>query len=270
MSQTSRIATDPVMGAGPCCAWVRSASLLATVSLLAFGCNCTALAADDCGNKSPAWLASPSQLFEKLRAVTNVQLLTVDLLSRQVADECAWTYEVKVLTASGSVVELEFGAGDLALVGARGPKNDRDAAALVRSLPGGADLPIISSARSGRPDSATSSTGSEGNDRGGSSAGGGGEEGSAGGGDGGEDGGDQDGGGGEDGGGEDGSGEDGGGEDGGGEDSGGEGGGEDRGGEDGGGEGGGGEGGGGEGGGGEDGGGGDDGGEAGGEGGGDD
>ena len=189
------------------------------------------MAASDCGSESPAGLASPSQLYEKLRAVTNVQLLTVGLFSRQVADECAWTYEVKVLTASGSVVELEFGAGDLTLVGARGPKNDRDAAALVRSLPGGADLPIISSARSGRPGSATSSTGSEGNDRGGSSAGGGGEGGSAGGSAGGDDGGGQDGGG-EDGGGEDGGGEDGGGEDGGGED----GGGEDGGGEDGGGE----------------------------------
>jgi hypothetical protein len=249
---------------------MRRASLLATVSLLAFGCNHTAMAASDCGSESPTGLASPSQLYEKLRAVTNVQLLTVGLFSRQVADECAWTYEVKVLTASGSVVELEFGAGDLALVGARGPKNDRDAAALVRSLPGGADLPIISSARSGRPGSATSSTGSEGNDRDGSSAGGGGEEGSAGGGAGGDDGGDQDGGS-EDGGSEDGGGEDGGGdEDGGGEDGGGEdGGGEDGGGEDGGGEDGGGEDGGGEDGGGEDGGS-DNGGEAAGEGGGDD
>ena len=180
------------------------------------------MAASDCGSESPAGLASPSQLYEKLRAVTNVQLLTVGLFSRQVADECAWTYEVKVLTASGSVVELEFGAGDLTLVGARGPKNDRDAAALVRSLPGGANLPIISSARSGRPGSATSSTGSEGNDRGGSSAGGGGEGGSAGGSaGGGEDGGGEDGGG-EDGGGEDGGGEDGGGENGGGSDDGGE------------------------------------------------
>jgi hypothetical protein len=203
------------------------------------------MAASDCGSESPARLASPSQLYEKLRAVTNVQLLAVGLLSRQVADKCAWTYEVKVLTASGSVVELEFGAGDLNLVGARGPKNDRDAAALVRSLPGGADLPVISSARSDRPDSATSSTRSEGNDKGGSSAVGGGEGGSAGGGDdgGGQDGGGEDGGedgGGEDGGGEDGGGEDGGGEDGGGEDGGGEGGGgEDGGGSDDGGEGGG-------------------------------
>jgi hypothetical protein len=246
MSQTWRIATGAVIGAGSCCAWVRRASLLATVSLLAFGCNYTAMAASDCGSESPARLASPSQLYEKLRAVTNVQLLAVGLLSRQVADECAWTYEVKVLTASGSVVELEFGAGDLNLVGARGPKNDRDAAALVRSLPGGADLPIISSARSDRPDSATSNTRSEGNDKGGSSASGGGEGGSAGGGDGGDDGGGQDGGG-EDGGGEDGGGEDGGGEDGGGEDGGGEdggaedGGAEDSGAEDGGGEDGGGE-----------------------------
>jgi hypothetical protein len=189
------------------------------------------MAANDCGSKSPAWLASPSQLYEKLRAVTNVQLLTVDLLSRQVADECAWTYEVKVLTASGSVVELEFGAADLTLVGARGPKNDRDAAALVRSFPGGADLPIISSARSDGSGSPTSSTRSEGNERGGSDTGGGGEGGSAGGGDGddggaGHDGGGENGGGendgGEDGGGEDGGGEDGGGEDGGGEDGGGE------------------------------------------------
>jgi hypothetical protein len=235
MSQTRRIATDAVMGAGSRCAWARSASLLATVSLLAIGCNVTAMA-NDCGIESSTRLASPSQLYEKLRAVTNVQLLTVGLLSRQVADECAWTYEVKMLTASGSVVELEFGAKDLALVGARGPKNDRDAAALVRTFPGGADLPISSSARSDRPGSATSSTRSEGNDRGGSSGGGDGEGGSAGGDDGGSgnggsgNGGSGNGGSGDGAGGEDGGGEDGGGGDGGGEDGGGEGGGEDGGG----------------------------------------
>ena len=225
MSQTWRTAADAVMDARSICVRARSVSLLATVSLLSLGWSCTAIAVADCGNVSPTLLASPSQLYEKLRTVTNIQLLTIDLLSRQVADKCTWTYEVKVLTASGSVVELEFGARDLALVGARGPKNDRDATALVHSFPGGADLPIISSARPDRSSLPTSGTRSEGNGKGGNNTGGGGEGSNAGGsaggggsgggenGDGGEDGGGNEGGGGADsGGGEDGGGENGGGD----------------------------------------------------------
>ncbi|HEV8259706.1 MAG TPA: hypothetical protein VGQ19_02985 [Burkholderiales bacterium] len=221
MSQAWRLAADAVIAAGTCRACAHGASLLATVSLLALGCDGTATAASDCASGPPAQLASPSQLYEKLRAGTNAQLLTIGLLSRTVADTCTWTYEVKVLTASGSIVELEFGAADLNLVGARGPKNDRDTATLVHSFPGGANLPITTSVKSEKSGTSSHANdgGAGGGGRGGSSGGSGSDAGGNGGGSGGENGGD-------DGGGGDG-GEDGGGKDGGGGDDGGDGGGED-------------------------------------------
>ena len=211
MSEAWSIAIDAIKLAGTRRARVRGTNLLATVSLLTLGCGWTALAASDCASGPPAKLASPSQLFERLRTATNVQLLTIGLLSRQAAGECDWTYEVKMLTASGSVVELEFGAGDLNLVGASGPANDRDAAALVRSFPGGANLPITgggrsgtttSSATSGRDDDGGEAGGSPGSGSGGSAGSGGSDNGgsSGGGNGGGEDGGGSDDGGSEDGG----------------------------------------------------------------------
>ncbi len=162
----------------------------------------------------PADLATPTALYETVRARTAAQLLAIGLLRKPISEQCAWVYEVKVLTASGSVVELDFGARELDLVQARGPENDRDAAALVQRFGGhpafltSGSTPVASGrAGGGSGRDAASGSGSSG-------AGGGSGSGSGGG----SDGGDNDGGGSEggEGGGDSGGGE-GGGDSGGGE-----------------------------------------------------
>jgi hypothetical protein len=95
-------------------------------------------AAQDCSGHAapPADLATPSTLYETLRTRTNAQLLAIGFLRKPVEQACAWIYEVKVLTASGSVVELDFDADNLNLVDARGPDNDRDTAVRVETFGG--------------------------------------------------------------------------------------------------------------------------------------
>lgn len=120
----------------------RAAALLAGASIVALLAQAPAASAEDCpAEPPPADVASPASLYEQLRARTNAQLLSIGFRNKPVTDACTWIYEVRVLTASGSVVELDFAAASLDLIGARGPRNDSDAAALVRGL--GADSTVL-------------------------------------------------------------------------------------------------------------------------------
>jgi hypothetical protein len=201
---------------------VKTAALLATVSAAALLMGMGRAVAEDCTAHAapPADLATPSMLYDTLRAHTNAQLLAIGFLRKPVEDACAWIYEVKVLTASGSVVELDFDANRLDLVGARGPDNDHDAAALVENFGGSAAVfnsgskDRDSGARAGGTASSSGKGGGGGgDDHGGDDGGEGGNSGSgggSGGGEGGDGGGDGGGEGGGDGGGEGGDGGDGG------------------------------------------------------------
>jgi hypothetical protein len=129
----------------------RSAALLATASLLALLAGAPESAAQDCTGQAapPSDLATPSMLYETLSTRTNAQLLAIGFLRKPVAQDCAWIYEVRMLTASGSVVELDFDAAGLDLIGARGPDDDRAAADLVRTLGGDAAVLNAGAARMG-------------------------------------------------------------------------------------------------------------------------
>jgi hypothetical protein len=121
---------------------VTGSALLATASLIALLAEMPQAAAEDCAAQAapPANLATPSMVYEALSARTNAQLLAMGFLRKPVEERCAWIYEVRLMTASGSVVELDFDADGLDLVGARGPRNDRDAADLVKTLGGNAAI----------------------------------------------------------------------------------------------------------------------------------
>jgi hypothetical protein len=172
-----------------------AAALLATVSALALLAAAPRAAAQDCAGQAapPADLATPSMLYETLSARTNAQLLAIGFLRKPVEQRCAWVYEVRMLTASGSVVELDFNARGLDIVGARGPENDRDAVDLVETLGGDTDVLTIGdthdsrrdgsgAAAGGGPDSGKGEDGGEGSEGGSSGSGGGGSSGSGGGG----------------------------------------------------------------------------------------
>jgi hypothetical protein len=166
---------------------VTAAALLATASLIALLCGMPGAAANDCAGVNaapPANAATPSMLYDSLRARTSAQLLAMEFLRKPVANECAWIYQVKVVTASGSVVELDFDATGLDLVGARGPENDRDADALVKRL--GGDAAFLTSGASktskagGSGTASNNGKGSSGGSGGGNAEGEGGEGGNSG------------------------------------------------------------------------------------------
>ena len=125
-----------------CSKTITTPALLATASLIALLAAMPDAAAQDCTGQAapPENLATPSMVYEALSARTNAQLLAMGFLRKPVDQACAWIYEVRLMTASGSVVELDFNADGLALVGARGPQDDRDAADLVRTLGGNAAI----------------------------------------------------------------------------------------------------------------------------------
>lgn len=197
---------------------VTTAALLATASLIAMLAGMPQAAAEDCAGPGapPSDLATPSMLYETLSSRTNAELLAIGFMRKPVERTCTWVYEVKMLTASGSVVELDFNAHGLGLVGARGPDNDRDAADLVKTL--GGDAAVLTTGASkgdtgGRGSGSASSSGKGSDSSGGHGGGGegGGDDGGEGGNSGSGGGNSGSGGGGDDGGGE-GGGDDGGGE----------------------------------------------------------
>lgn len=164
----------------------RSSLLLATASAIALLGPVPRAAALPCGGAPPADVATPATLYETLRDRTDAQLLAIGF-AQQPAN-CAWVYEVKMLTASGSVVELDFDAKGLDLIGARGPDNDKEVARLVRGL-GGTAATVLNDKPDdndggGRGASSGSGSGGSGSGAGGSGSGhggGGGDDGGEGG-----------------------------------------------------------------------------------------
>ena len=158
--------------------------LLATASLIALLAGMPRAAGEECASQAapPANLATPSMVYEALSARTNAQLLAMGFLRKPVEQSCAWIYEVRLMTASGSVVELDFNADGLALVGARGPQDDRDAADLVKTL-GGNGAVLTTGATEGDRRGKGSASSGQGSGHGGD------DDGGEGGGEGGEDGG---------------------------------------------------------------------------------
>lgn len=158
------------------------AALLATASVIALLAGTLEAAAQDCAGQAtpPADLATPSMLYEALSTRTKAQLLAIGFLRKPVAQDCAWIYEVRMLTASGSVVELDFNAAGLDLIGARGPENDRDAADLVKTLGGDATVLTVGTKEESRgkgSNAVGSGKGSSGGGHGGDDGGEGGGEG---------------------------------------------------------------------------------------------
>ena len=163
-----------------------TAALLATASAIALLAGTPEAAAQDCAGQAtpPADLATPSMLYDTLSTRTNAQLLAIGFLRKPVAQDCAWIYEVRMLTASGSVVELDFNADGLDLIGARGPENDRDAADLVKTLGGDATVLTVGTKEDSRgkgPNAAAGSGKGSGGDDGGDDGGEGGADGGEGG-----------------------------------------------------------------------------------------
>lgn len=146
----------------------RSAMLLATASAIALLCHAPRAVAQACGGAPPADIATPAALYETLRDRTDAQLLAIGFAQQPAAD-CAWVYEVKMLTTSGSVVELDFTARGLDLIGARGPDNDKEVARLVRGLGGNAGAIVTGGAKGGG--SGEGASGGETGDGGGSGSG---------------------------------------------------------------------------------------------------
>lgn len=158
----------------------RSTLLLATASAIALLGRVPPAVAVTCGGAPPADVATPAALYETLRDRTDAQLLAIGF-AQQPAD-CAWVYEVKMLTTSGSVVELDFDARGLGLIGARGPDDDKEVARLVQGLGGDASAIANGSVNDG----GRNASGGEAGDSGGGSGSGHGGGGEGGGGDGGE------------------------------------------------------------------------------------
>src|SRR5262245_61398913 len=157
-----------------------TALLMVTASLIALSAGMNRATAEDCTAHAapPADLATPSMLYETLRTRTNAQLLAIGFLRKPVEQECQWIYEVKVLTASGSVVELDFTAAGLDLVGARGPDDDDETANLVKGR--GGDASVLSDNDKRASSNSSSSTASNSSKGSGSGSGGGSSGGSGG------------------------------------------------------------------------------------------
>jgi hypothetical protein len=160
-----------------------AATLLATASVIALLAETPGAAAQDCVGQAtpPADLATPSMLYETLSTRTNAQLLAIGFMRKPVAQDCAWIYEVRMLTASGSVVELDFNAEGLDLIGARGPENDRDAADLVKTLGGDATVLTVGTKEDSRGKGPNAAGSGKGNGSGGDDGGEGGDDGGEGG-----------------------------------------------------------------------------------------
>lgn len=162
----------------------RAAALFATASLLTLLSQMPRAAAQDCAaaGAPPDGITSPAALYETVRDRTDAQLLAIAFLQRPVAAACTWIYEVKLLTSSGAVVELDLSASDLGLIGARGPDNDREVTKLVRGFGGDTSTIITGTTDSDRQRSGKSGPGASGSGSGGHSGpGGGGGEGGEGG-----------------------------------------------------------------------------------------
>jgi len=133
-------------------------------------------------------LASPSDLFQQIRSKTDAQVLSIGMVQQHASqDNCVWVYDVRLLTKTGAVVEVNFAATDLAVLGAEGPDGDTSAATMLRAF--GVNAVGISGSTSthgredGSAETTTSARGNSGSTTGGPAGGpgGGGPAGSGGG-----------------------------------------------------------------------------------------
>jgi len=79
-------------------------------------------------------LASPSDLFQQIRGKTDAQVLNIGMVQQTSQDSCVWVYDVRLLTKTGAVIEVDFAAADLAVLGAEGPDGDTSTATLLRAF----------------------------------------------------------------------------------------------------------------------------------------
>lgn len=114
---------------GPCSIVVR---LL--LALIVTGISRAGLAAECRTASVETAIASPSELFQQIRGKTDAQVLNIGMLQQTSQDKCIWIYDVRLLTAAGAVVDVNFAATDLAVLGAEGPDGDSSAAALLNAF----------------------------------------------------------------------------------------------------------------------------------------
>lgn len=83
---------------------------------------------------SPAGAAGTSALYGELADSVSAEPLSVDITARAIGGSCTWVYEVKVLTATGSVALLDFDLVDLGLRRVEGAIDDPEIAKLYDRL----------------------------------------------------------------------------------------------------------------------------------------
>ncbi|MBL8710097.1 MAG: hypothetical protein JNL25_12950 [Rhodospirillaceae bacterium] len=139
-----------------------------TVMACAIGLAGTARAADCQGGATPSDAAGTAALYDRLAKNISVEPLALAIANRPLNGVCAWVYQVKVLTASGSVAVLDFDLVSLNLMRVDGPANDPE---IVR-LSGHLDVVTIDRNRTLPDDDPHSPVSDKGEDSDGSDSGG--------------------------------------------------------------------------------------------------
>lgn len=83
---------------------------------------------------NPPDAAGTSALYGELAESVSAEPLSVDITARAIGGSCTWVYEVKVLTAKGSVALLDFDLVDLGLRHVEGAADDPEIAKLYERL----------------------------------------------------------------------------------------------------------------------------------------
>ena len=110
------------------------ATLFCAAGLMAPSVLRPAWAQDCAGGPSPAGAAGTSALYGELADSVSAEPLSVDITARTIGGSCTWVYEVKVLTATGSVALLDFDLVDLGLRRIEGAVDDPEIAKLYERL----------------------------------------------------------------------------------------------------------------------------------------
>jgi len=105
-----------------------------TVMACALGMGGTARAADCQGGVTPSDAAGTAALYDQLAKNVGAEPLALTIANRPLNGVCAWVYEVKVLTASGSVAVLDFDLVNLDLIRVDGPAGDPEIVRLSERL----------------------------------------------------------------------------------------------------------------------------------------
>lgn len=105
------------------------------VCVIGFALNAQVARATDCQSApTDSAIAPPGVLFQQIRTKTDAQMLNINVAQRTNQDGCIWIYDVRLLTTTGAVVELDYAAATLAIVAVRGPAGDTAAATLLQAL----------------------------------------------------------------------------------------------------------------------------------------